>query len=98
MLQDIVNVLKDTTKENPMPVKQISEILGIKDTSGCPRTRKLILKAMKQFNVPIGSNNFGYFLIRTEKEMQEYLNKLMQLQIALSDRIKVTYYAFHGRN
>ena len=87
MLQDIVNVLKDTTVESPMPVKKITEILGIKDTAGCPRTRKLILQAMKELNIPIGSNNFGY-----------YLNKLMKLQIALSKRIEITYYAYHGRN
>jgi len=98
MLQDIVNVLKDTTVESPMPVKKITEILGIKDTAGCPRTRKLILQAMKELNVPIGSNNFGYYLIRNKQEMQVYLNKLMKLQIALSKRIEITYYAYHGRN
>lgn len=98
MLQDIVNVLKDTTQAEPMPVKRITEILGIKDTAGCPRTRKLILQAMKELNVPIGSTNLGYYLIRSEKEMQEYLNKLMKLQIALSKRIEITYYAYHDRN
>jgi len=94
----IINVLEGTTQSEPIPVRNIASIIGITDGESCPRTRKLILSAMKNNNVAIGSNRGGYFLLQSEKEMQEYLNELMSRQIAISKRIEITYYAFHGLN
>jgi len=94
----IIDVLEGTTQREPIPVRNITSIIGITDGESCPRTRKLILSAMKNNNVAIGSNRGGYFLLRSEKEMQEYLNELMSRQIAISKRIEITYYAFHGLN
>ena len=96
--KSIINVLESTTQSSPITVNDISDIVGINDNGSCPRTRKLILSAMKNNNVAIGSNRRGYFLLRTEKEMQSYLNELMSRQIAISKRIEITYYAFHGLN
>lgn len=94
----IIDVLQGSSQSNPITVRNIAGIVGINDSESCPRTRKLILSAMKNNNVAIGSNRKGYFLLRSEKEMQEYLNELMQRQIAISKRIEITYYAFHGLN
>lgn len=94
----IIDVLQGSSQRNPITVRNIAGIVGINDSESCPRTRKLILSAMKNNNVAIGSNRKGYFLLRSEKEMQEYLNELMQRQIAISKRIEITYYAFHGLN
>jgi len=94
----IIFVLEGTTQRAPIAVKDIANIVGINDSESCPRTRKLILSAMKNNNIAIGSNRKGYFLLRSEKEMQEYLNELMSRQIAISKRIEITYYAFHGLN
>ena len=94
----ILDVLDGTSPDNPMTVREIADIVGINDSGSCSRTRKLILLAMKDNNVAIGSNKNGYFLLNTEKEMQEYLNGLMARQIAISKRIEITYYAFHGLN
>ena len=94
----IIDALEGTTQASPITVNDITAIVGITDSGSCPRTRKLILSAMKNNNVAIGSNRKGYFILRSEKEMQEYLNELMSRQIAISKRIEITYYAFHGLN
>lgn len=94
----ILDVLSGTSQDEPITVRDIASIVGINDGESCPRTRKLILSAMRNNNVAIGSNRSGYFLLKSEKEMQEYLNELMARQIAISKRIEITYYAFHGLN
>jgi Cys-tRNA synthase (O-phospho-L-seryl-tRNA:Cys-tRNA synthase) len=94
----IIDVLENTTQTSPIVVNDIADIVGITDSGSCPRTRKLILSAMKNNNIAIGSNRRGYFILRSEKEMQEYLNELMSRQIAISKRIEITYYAFHKLN
>ena len=96
--KEIILVLENIRYDNPMPVKDISDLLGIRDGMTCPKTRKLILAAMKTYNVPIGSDNRGYYTIRTAHEMQRYLNSLLQRQIGITERIDTVYKAFHGRN
>lgn len=96
--EDIIDCLSNTTYDDPMPVRDIAEIIGMNESHiSCPRTRKLILNAMKNFNKPIGSDNRGYYIIRTAQEMQRYLNQLLQRQIATSERIDIVYNAYHGR-
>ena len=96
--RDISDCLQGTSYDDPMPVQDISEIVSLKDYESCPRTRKLILEAMKEFNIAIGSDHRGYYLINTAQEMQRYLNSLLDRQIAISKRIDIVYKAFHGRN
>lgn len=96
--RDIIDCLSNTTWDDPMPVRDIAEIIGLHESHiSCPRTRKMILKAMVDFNTPIGADYRGFYIIRTAQEMQRYLNQLLQRQIATSERIDVVYNAFHGR-
>jgi hypothetical protein len=97
-LKEVILILEGVRYANPMPVRDISELLGIKDGMTCPKTRRLILTAMKTYNTPIGSDNRGYYTIRTAHEMQRYLNSLLQRQIGITNRIDTVYKAFHGRN
>ena len=96
--KDIIECLSNTTYDDPIPVRDIAEIIGLRESHvSCPRTRKYILSAMKDFNTPIGSDGRGYYVIRTAQEMQRYLNQLLQRQIATSERIDIVYNAYHGR-
>jgi hypothetical protein len=96
--RDIIDCLSNTTYDDPMPVRDIAEIIGMQESHvSCPRTRKLILKAMKDFNTPIGADGRGFYIIGSAQEMQRYLNQLLQRQIATSERIDIVYNAFHGR-
>jgi len=95
---DIVDCLSNTSYENPMPVRDIAEIIGMDESHpSCPRTRGLIKKAIDDFHAPYGSNNKGYYLIRNKHEMQRYMNRLLDLQIAVSKRIESVYRAFNHR-
>ena len=94
--KEVLLVLKDTTNDEPMPVRDIKELLNIRDGETCPRTRKLIYNAMKNNGVPIGSCQNGYFIIRTGHEMQRYLNSLLKRQIGITERIDTVYHAFHS--
>jgi hypothetical protein len=58
-----------------------------------PGTRKIIRELVKEGN-PIASNGKGYFYIRSGKQLQRYLNSLLQRQTALADRISDTYYGY----
>ena len=94
----IIDALEGTTQGSPITVNDIAAIVGITDNGSCPREDEVNVAAKRNNNVAIGSNRKGYFLLRSEKEMQEYLNGLMSRQIAISKRIEITYYAFHGLN
>ena len=94
--KEVLLILADTTNAEPMPVRDISELLGIRDGETCPQTRKIIYNAMKTYGVPIGSCNKGYFIIRTGHEMQRYLNSLLKRQIGITERIDTVYHAFHS--
>lgn len=96
--KEVVLIMRGINYNNPMPVKDISELLGINDSITCPRTRKLIKDSIKTQNFAIGSDNRGYYTIRTAHEMQRYLNSLLQRQIGITNRIDTVYKAYHGRN
>jgi chromosome segregation and condensation protein ScpB len=98
-INELVRTIKTVTSmsEAPVKVRRLARIMNIKESSGsCPTTRKLIREAIKAGHA-IGSNNSGYFMIETEKEMQRYLNSLMRRQIKMSQRIDDVYHAFYGR-
>jgi hypothetical protein len=94
--KEVLLILQDTTNDDPMPARDISELLNITDSATCPRTRKLIYNAMKNNGVAIGSCQNGYFIIRTGHEMQRYLNSLLKRQIGITERIDTVYHAFHA--
>ena len=94
---NIVYALKmnKATWSTPMPVSEIASFACIKESHPtCPRTRKLIKDAMKFFNVPIGSNNHGFFIIKTGQEMQRYCNSLLKRQVGITETIEITYEAW----
>ncbi len=94
----IKDCLSGSSYDDPMPVRDISEIIGMHESNNsCPRVRKLIKDTMKYFNLPIGADYRGFYIIRTAHEMQRYLNSLLKRQIGITDTIDICYEAFHGR-
>ena len=87
----IMRKLKKT--KYPITASWLSQEAFMYETGTAPRTRKLIRELVAEGN-PIGSCQDGYFLIKSEKELQVYLNKLMSRSVALSSRILDTYNAF----
>jgi len=87
----------DVTEDFPVPVKALAAIAGIDDKESCPKTRKIILEMIEKDKVAIGSNTKGYFLIKTEKEMQKVFNGWMRRQLAMTHRMQALYDAFYSK-
>ncbi len=98
LVQPLMEALRmlSATQSHPARAELLSNWLELKEKgSTYPRTRQIILAAIGKGH-PIVSNRKGYFLARSEKQLQVYLNDLMQRQIKLSGRILGVYRAFHG--
>jgi hypothetical protein len=86
----VLGLLKNRT--SPITAKRLSVQAGIDETDDtCPKTRKLIRDLIRDGHC-IGSDRTGYKLMQTGQEVQEYLNSLLQRQIALSKRIADVYH------
>ncbi|MHC4640091.1 MAG: hypothetical protein ACYS32_00500 [Planctomycetota bacterium] len=85
-------------RSTPITARRLADCADVDwyDASGTrPYTRKLIRELISEGN-PIGSNNKGYFLLRSDRETQRYLNALLQRQAALSQRIADVFYGKMG--
>jgi len=77
----------------PIKAEYLSNRAGILETDETyPKTRKIIRSLIDEGHC-IGSNNYGYYLMQSGKEVQSYLNSLLRRQIAISNRIAAVYYS-----
>lgn len=83
---EVMNCLSANRK---MSVKAISDKTGISKTT----VRKTI-RILVRWGYPIASDNKGFWVMTTKREMQEYLNRLQKVQVALSERIADAYHAY----
>lgn len=63
-------------KKNAITSKKIAHKLGIDEDDTHPKTRKLVLECMKEYQLPVGATNRGYFIITSEEELDEYVDNL----------------------
>jgi hypothetical protein len=78
---------------------EIRDRFNIKETTtGNFKTRKLIKSALREFGttigVPIGAERAGYFLIKTEQEVLEYVNNLNGRIGGIQERITLVMKAW----
>jgi len=78
---------------------EIRDTFGIKETTtGNFNTRKLIKDAMRELapicGVPVGADARGYFLIKTEQEMLEYIHNLIARVDGIQERINLVMKAW----
>lgn len=94
----IEDLLQHRTRNNPITSRQICEELFIKDISGWPVTRELILKTMKETGTTIGACGGGYFLISDIKELNEYTESLQKRADSILDRISIVRDSYYLMN
>lgn len=69
----------------------LADQIGIPESAdSCPNTRGIIRDLIDD-GYPIGSNARGYKLLTSGKDVQAYLNNLLQRQMAISRRIQAIY-------
>jgi hypothetical protein len=91
--QAILKRIKRTSEKVPVTARDLKMLTTGCDGHDTRQIRKLILELIQDGN-PIGSNTNGYFYIRSPKQCQRYMNRLMKQQMEHSKRIADVYHAY----
>jgi hypothetical protein len=86
-------------KENAVPASEISDLIGVDERETYSETRRLVLKAVKKYELPIAATDKGYYFIETQEELINYLGILDSRILEIEERKKVIYNNFvkyHG--
>lgn len=79
-IEKIKNILENHVgKDNAITSAEIADILGIDEDDTKAKTRQLLLKAAKRFNLPMAATTKkpkGYYLIKNDTEYKEYMKTL----------------------
>ncbi len=70
--------------------------LGIQDGPGHPKTRKIVKEAIREFWLPVGATEKGYYWLTTEEELERYLASLRGRIAAIATRIKAVEMNFYS--
>lgn len=97
-LRKALNLLATGTKDKPIVSDQIASVLGINDGVANPKTRKLVLKVIQAFRIAIAANSRGYWVIRSEQEMIDYVAKLDTRAAQIKYRSELVYDCWYERN
>lgn len=63
-------------KENPINAGEIGPQIGVYEDATHVQVRGLILQAIEKFSLPVAGGNRGYYLIKDEYELEEYLRNI----------------------
>lgn len=77
---------------------ELAVALGIPDSPGHPVTRALIVEAIRKLGIPIGANERGFFLIKTEPELASVVQDLEARADAIRARAAAVVWAFGVRH
>ena len=73
-------------KDDAISSREISEQLNREEVGSFPETRMLIREIMLEDQIPIASNNSGYYVVESEEELQDYVDQLEQRILGVSER------------
>ncbi len=85
-------------KENQISAGDIGPQIGIHEDATHVQVRSLIRQAIKIVRLPIAAGNKGYYLIKDEHELREYLQNIngriaeMEIRKTLVQEAFSTYY------
>lgn len=65
---------KHRGKDNQISAGEIGPQIGINEDAIHVQVRGLILQAIEEFRLPVAAGNRGYYLIKDEGELKEYLS------------------------
>lgn len=92
-------ILKHKGRANAIKSKTIATMVGINEDDTHIGTRSLITKLVKE-GLPIGACDNGYFLIETQKEVDEYgqlLNSRIQEIYDRLGRLQFNFDMYYGK-
>ncbi len=65
---------KHRGKDNQISAGEIGPQIGINEDATHVQVRGLILQTIEEFRLPVAAGNRGYYLIKDEGELKEYLS------------------------
>lgn len=75
--EQIMNILiNHKGSQNAITASKIAVLCGMSKTEGHSHVRKKILEIIDEYNLPIGSNNKGYYIISNIDEYNDYITHL----------------------
>lgn len=91
----VLRRIKQASQKSPITARTLNPYAFrvSSDTADTAAVRKIIRELIAEGN-PIASDAGGYFYIRSAKQCQAYLNRLLRQQAAVSGRIHDIYHAF----
>lgn len=88
-LKEIADILSSHRgKGNEITSASIAKMIGIDEDDTHAQTRALIKQAAEKFELPLSSNNNGYFIITSEAELDSYVSNLDSRIKGIEDRKK----------
>ena len=95
MKEKIAEIIKGHTKDNPVTLAAISNIIGVEENSySKPKIRMTIKEIIDEMEVPIGNCRKGYFLIKTDDELKETIDNLTITMKGIKRRIAFLKFAY----
>jgi hypothetical protein len=85
-------------KENQISAGAIGPQIGILEDATHVQVRGLIRQAIERFRLPVAASSRGYYLIKDEHELEEYLRNIdgriaeMRIRKTLVEEAFETYY------
>ena len=86
MIENAYNILKYSTKENPMKSKELQRKLRLDDADGRPNTRGLITEVIRRKRLPLAASSHGYYVIHNIDELKENNEQLDKRKIGIENR------------
>lgn len=62
--------------DNPVTSREINERLDLDNVGSFPTTRSVIREILMVDGVPVASNSNGYYIIETDEELENYVDRL----------------------
>lgn len=79
-------LLKHKGEGNEISSAKIARIICISEDDTHAKTRKLIENTMIKYKLPLGSNQKGYFIIKSYEEFNKYIGNLEARQNGIEER------------
>lgn len=96
-LEQVKNILLEHTgPSEAISSGDIAEELDIEESDTRSRTRELIWKAMRIYELPIGANTKGYFLIKSDSVFQDCIDLLEKRQEGIEERKDLLKKVYEG--
>ncbi len=85
-------------RDHPIKSKDIGAAVGIfeKDSAGHMIIRYAVKNIIYRYRLPIGACHEGYYVLATERELYDYLNRLNFRANAILDRSRQVRYNFYN--